>query len=1705
MRKNRLYRIGAVLLAGLLVFTGIPQTFSFAEETKRADNEMAALIEMQTNDSQPEDGDFYDEENFPEEDDSLNDDNLSLNESEDETLLEDEADEDTDGELLQPREAERQPSQQENATPSSDVVLPAGENVLSDNEPLTAIQEEEVETIDLQDDPTPAPIPVTAIKLNHNELTMQRNTTKTLEVATWTPANADTGRTVKYVSDDPLVVEVGETSGVVKAVKVPENGLPVTITAKAGEHEDVIDTCQVTVTPIPVDSVTLDQTNLQLTAGGANETLKAYILPTTADNKEIRVESTSPRVATVECIKNNTLGESHDYNIIISPLSEGKTDIRVISVSNPDKVAVCQVGVERKPTSLVGLTLRPRKQTMTDSELLQFEVLYDPANTTQKGATCEVTSVKDYMSIDDLTGQDVTATVKNSITLDLDEDGNGTLRNTTSLPNEVTKREVTVTATAREAAGITASFTVTIKRKSVPAEAISVLTRELVLEDGGRNQTGVVEVKLTPTDTTERKITATVPDSQADIVEVTESAVINVSGNAKFTVTGLRPGTCEITFKAGAATTTFPVTVNEYIAPIDRLDLLDDGGRSVTSLSIEESVDATPATATLTADIMPLQAEDKRIKWSVSDPEIATITGPDDDGWTLAEIEEIPGTDPNNTQKKLRSKVTINAHMVGECTVTATAAGDVVRECRIEVTPSTTNRVTGLTVNATINSELVENPAEIYIKQGQRIDLTPVVVPETANKKVRWSSGGSDVVSLTVGANSVCTVSADHTGTCTLTAQASGSTAECKKEIVIHVVKPRLSVVVPENFYFTPDQRPITTEKIKDKLTVTLFKYETPSTTEIETTLTATEYELEIETGNQNRRPYAETDMEKVGTKMLVVSCTCDNERVEFKDILVEMKPFSEAKLEGVTPLSGDAAEIWNVPNATPVASLPLAKTTEITIVGINSGNQLKVDAEIAWNLGAIDYKPELEEAQEFTVYGMVKLPDYVKNEEGVSLDVSAKVHVREAASSGKKVEAPKFSVLDGEKIGSTAVEVPYGSKIVIESNTEDAVIYYMMDRRPDADRGVPQDEEHRYKSPLEITAKTTTIYAIATKEGYNNSNCSECTIKLVEGEPVIPDDPDDPEPDQVVDTDRPSTGKVPNGLWVAVQPDEAGRKDDFPYTGSAIKPVIHVYNHTTLLTEKKDYTISYKNNVKAGEKGAANSPCIIVKGKGNYSGQTSISFTIKQQSIEDDSVVMDEYVTAAYNKKVQKPNPSLIWNGKKLTKGKDFTITDGDYKEPKQYNITVTGIGNFTGTRKLTYEIFSGGVSVSKLKISKIPNQKCTGEAITPPVVVKYKNTVLRENANYSVQYKNNVEVGTASVIITGLGNYKGTRRVDFKIQAMAKISDVGFSMTFDPRTPVYNGSPVKPVSYTAVYQKKILEEGKDYKVSYANNDKAGTATLFLKGIGRFNGTAKKTFKIQSGDLSSIKDVQLEASYPYEKGGSKPKPKIVSGNYVLQEGKDYTLSYSNNKTAGTNATVTVKGKGNFKGKLSRQFAVTRQDISNLQVVAADKKYRNKANSYRTSVKVIDVNGKALAAGKDYDKEMYYSYVDGPKQGEQVLPTDIIPEGTNLRVEVRVSKPKNYVGTAYGVFRIVRADISKAKVKVDPQEYTGRKKKPGKDQIHVTLDGVTLGDGDYEIVGYQNNVNQGTAKVTIKGVGSYGGTKTANFKIRKRGFLDLSF
>lgn len=625
--------------------------------------------------------------------------------------------------------------------------------------------------------------------------------------------------------------------------------------------------------------------------------------------------------------------------------------------------------------------------------------------------------------------------------------------------------------------------------------------------------------------------------------------------------------------------------------------------------------------------------------------------------------------------------------------------------------------------------------------------------------------------------------------------------------------------------------------------------------------------------------------------------------------------------------------------------------------------------------------------------------------------------------------------------------------------------------------------------------------------------------------------------PGDVLEGDETNEAFIPNGLWIA---GINGGEEGFTYTGKAVKPEVRVYSYKTLLKEKTDYTISYKNNVNASD----TAPTITVKGKGNYTGQDTKTFKILPKSVED-ADVSAENISVMYKKnKTQKPAPVVKWDNKKLSK-KDIKVEypdaeAGAYQRPGEWKIKVTGAGNYTGTKEITLYIADENAKLtSKLGVKKIPNEKYTGTAITPAVEVKDGRTLLEPGKHYDVSYENNTEVGTATVIITGKTDltedgkdpefsYVGEKRVTFNIVGInlgkAKVTG-GLETSYE-----YTGEAITPVPVltdTTNGVSKELEVNKDYTVKYTNNRNVGTATITLTGTGAYTSTLKKTFKIVAFDMSADESGNVKIAdigqAPYAKGGSKPKPEVTyrmpnGVAVILREGVDYALSYKNNAKlndcSGSDhskwPTVTVKGKGNYKGTKIAAYKIVPQDISKLTVQAADILVSTKPNKYQSAPKVIDLDGRALKSGTDYERTFEYVRLEEKilENGDIIIAdtpigdTELLPADTTVKVTVKAKENGNYTGEVFGTYRITEKSISKASVKVKDQIYTGYEIRPEAmeiTQIRVGNDDLTAGK-DYEIIGYSNNIKKGTAKMTIRGLGEYGGTKTVSFKIKAKGF-----
>ncbi len=258
------------------------------------------------------------------------------------------------------------------------------------------------------------------------------------------------------------------------------------------------------------------------------------------------------------------------------------------------------------------------------------------------------------------------------------------------------------------------------------------------------------------------------------------------------------------------------------------------------------------------------------------------------------------------------------------------------------------------------------------------------------------------------------------------------------------------------------------------------------------------------------------------------------------------------------------------------------------------------------------------------------------------------------------------------------------------------------------------------------------------------------------------------------------------------------------------------------------------------------------------------------------------------------------------------------------------------------------------------------TGSEITPEPTLKVDGKKLVKGTDYDVSYSNNIEVGslTATVTLTGKGNYKGTTSRQFTIK-QNDISDNRATIPYLNYT--YKGTEITPEPTLKINGRKLVK-GTDYDVSYSNNIECGslTATVTLTGKGNYKGTTSRQFNINPKDISSTRATIPYISYTYKGTEIKPTPTLKINGVKLVKGTDYTVSYSNNLNCGElTATVTLKGKGNYKGTTSRQFTIKQNDISDNRATIPSLNYYYKGSPVKPTP-TLKINGIKLVAGTDY-------------------------------------------------------------------------------------------------------------------------------------------
>ena len=511
-------------------------------------------------------------------------------------------------------------------------------------------------------------------------------------------------------------------------------------------------------------------------------------------------------------------------------------------------------------------------------------------------------------------------------------------------------------------------------------------------------------------------------------------------------------------------------------------------------------------------------------------------------------------------------------------------------------------------------------------------------------------------------------------------------------------------------------------------------------------------------------------------------------------------------------------------------------------------------------------------------------------------------------------------------------------------------------------------------------------------------------------------------------------------------------------------------------LAEGKDYTLAlYKADETGAPTGKAYDKCTVPKGEtgdyvlvvngiGNFTGtlKKAVKVTDTANYLPTATVKMKKVTyegTALTAADIKTCISSVKLNGKNLKADQYDVELASDITATGVYTLTIISKdASIVGTKDVEFMVY--GVDISKAKVTvksavyDNTNHGTNGMVVTAKV--GKTNTTLVEDVDYTATVSNDRKAGTATVVLKGIGNCSGEKTVTYRIDKfdlanatvnMTDSSVIATGSAFNVKAIEDQARDSEPEVVITGFGRKLVN-GTDYTLTYTKNNKLGTATITVVGIGNFKG----------------------------------KLKGITYNVVKTEFEDAGIFVIANDVV-----YNAKSSKNYKSKSVKLYNASLKALKQNSDYSKDMKYYLYTGTF-----------------DGYDSESVKAHL-----GTEITGTEEMPVGTRIIVEISEGTGGVFSGKVYGTYRIVSKDIKSANIKVKDQSYTGGANElNASDFTKATLGKAALTYGtDFEIIDgtYSNNTkiasgkkNSGAASVMIRGLGEYGGTKTIKFRVVKK-------
>jgi hypothetical protein len=596
---------------------------------------------------------------------------------------------------------------------------------------------------------------------------------------------------------------------------------------------------------------------------------------------------------------------------------------------------------------------------------------------------------------------------------------------------------------------------------------------------------------------------------------------------------------------------------------------------------------------------------------------------------------------------------------------------------------------------------------------------------------------------------------------------------------------------------------------------------------------------------------------------------------------------------------------------------------------------------------------------------------------------------------------------------------------------------------------------------------------------------------------------------------------------------------DDFIFNWEGHEPELTIFyedaDGEVELEENTDYTVELSDTVNAGTAKAT------ITGKGIYTtisdGATSIvkTFTINPMDLSNEGIV-GELTATNFEYDGEEHMPALggiSYNNHDLVNEVDYWLAypdsvnagtgmeteEGGAKGPR---CEITGKGNFTGKVIRYYTIAQADFNV---EIADIPEQTATGEPIEPELTVTFKNTnnkiIPVAASDYTADYSNNVNPGTATVILSSTGNNFKTELTQTKTFIINGIEDylsIKDGEAFLSKLRVTNGNTFDvKTHYQVVCPEDIPAadltwKSDDETVASVNNSGLITAegygnakiTLAYAGGGKY---AEDTYDFFVDAAPKTPTFSLPAgAYPTDQGAITITKEDVAGMAISYTWDDITgdnaaawSNYADEGVAFQQGTLSARVGYTFTkgGITSTVYSDTVSvaytyliNIATCTVTGNDNQtYTGSAHTPELTVTPAG-GGTALTLNTDYT----VSYKKGDAAVESMI------DAGDYTIVITAKEGSLYEGSKEVAFTIIPKTIVADWVTLaqDTYDYTGEevkaevKVKDSDRNVDLTL------NTDFTVA-YSNNIAIGTATASVTGTGNYtGGPFVKSFEIINR-------